>query len=81
MPRAVKARMGDTLAAGDPADGLCATCRYARIVRSDRGSQFYLCERSRSDPSYAMYPRLPVLECGGFEPESESLKADQNPPE
>jgi hypothetical protein len=37
-------------------------------VRPPRGSAFSLCERSKTDPSYPRYPRLPVLECGGHEP-------------
>jgi len=36
-------------------------------MRSDRGSVFYLCERSFTDASFAKYPRLPVLECRGYE--------------
>ncbi|HEY7969798.1 MAG TPA: hypothetical protein VID95_07360 [Candidatus Limnocylindrales bacterium] len=51
-----------------PPEGLCATCRHARPVVSARGSQFTLCERSRTDPAYPRYPRLPVLACRGFEP-------------
>jgi len=37
-------------------------------VVSARGSRFTLCERSRTDPAYPRYPRLPVLACRGFEP-------------
>jgi hypothetical protein len=48
--------------------GLCVTCEFMRQVRSDRGSTFYLCERSLSDPRFAKYPRLPVLECPGYVP-------------
>lgn len=47
--------------------GLCASCRHRREVRNTRGSVFHLCERSRSDPAYARYPRLPVLHCRGYE--------------
>jgi len=47
--------------------GLCAECSYARIVRSDRDSVFYRCQRALSDPNYPKYPRLPVLQCRGFE--------------
>jgi hypothetical protein len=36
-------------------------------VGNTRGSRFSLCERSKTDPSFAKYPRLPVLECRGFE--------------
>lgn len=50
-----------------PPEGLCATCRHARVVTSGRGSRFVMCERSRTDPRYARYPRLPVVECRGFE--------------
>ena len=38
-----------------------------RRVESDRGSIFYLCERFFTDPAYPKYPRLPVLECRGYE--------------
>lgn len=48
--------------------GLCADCRYARVVQSSRNSTFYLCRRSEVDPRYARYPRLPVLRCTGYEP-------------
>jgi hypothetical protein len=57
--------------------GLCAKCTHARIVRSDRDSIFYRCQRALSDPSFPKYPKLPVLTCRGFEsfkpsePESE----------
>ena len=48
--------------------GLCVRCEFMRQVRSDRGSTFYLCERSLSDLRFAKYPRLPVLECPGHVP-------------
>jgi len=47
--------------------GLCDTCRHQRIVRTTRGSEFSLCERSRSEPEYPRYPRLPVKSCRGYE--------------
>jgi hypothetical protein len=47
--------------------GLCADCLHARKVESARGSKFYLCGRSTSDPRFAKYPRLPVIECPGYE--------------
>jgi hypothetical protein len=37
-------------------------------VPNRRGSVFSLCMRSREDPAYPRYPRLPVLECRGYEP-------------
>jgi hypothetical protein len=47
--------------------GLCAACIHARIVRSDRDSVFYRCQRALSDPNFPKYPRLPVLTCRGFD--------------
>lgn len=46
--------------------GLCARCRHARTVTS-RTTVYWLCERSKTDPRFVKYPRLPVLECPGFE--------------
>jgi hypothetical protein len=51
--------------------GLCDTCRHQRVVRTTRGSDFSLCERSRSQPEYPRYPRTPVLACPGWEPGGE----------
>jgi hypothetical protein len=52
-----------------PPAGLCDSCRHQRLVRTGRGSEFSLCERSKTDPSFPKYPRVPVLECRGFERE------------
>ncbi len=54
-----------------PTAGLCDTCVHQRIVRNRRGSRFSLCERSRDDPSYPRYPRLPVVDCRGYERRAE----------
>ena len=47
--------------------GLCFVCRHSRVVRTDRGSMFYQCQLSTTDPRYPKYPRLPVLSCPGYE--------------
>ncbi len=47
--------------------GLCDTCTHQRIVRTGRGSVFSLCARSRVEPEYPRYPRIPVLACPGHE--------------
>ena len=47
--------------------GLCASCRHARVVETER-SRFWRCGRSDHDPRFARYPRLPMLECPGYEP-------------
>ncbi|HEY7132946.1 MAG TPA: hypothetical protein VH440_11880 [Candidatus Limnocylindrales bacterium] len=60
--------------------GLCATCRHARTVVAGRGSRFLLCERSRTDPAYPRYPRLPMLACAGFQPEADPLGETRTEP-
>ena len=50
-----------------PAAGLCDSCAHQRVIRNTRGSEFSLCERSRTEPEFPRYPRLPVLECRGYE--------------
>jgi hypothetical protein len=47
--------------------GLCDSCAHQQLVRNTRGSSFSLCRRSREDPDYPRYPRLPVRECRGYE--------------
>src|SRR5262245_55361861 len=47
--------------------GVCADCRHKRLIQSDRGSTFYLCNRSITDASFPKYPRLPVIQCSGYE--------------
>ena len=51
-----------------PPAGLCDSCRHQRVIRNTRGSSFSLCERSKTEPEYPRYPRLPVVECRGHEP-------------
>jgi hypothetical protein len=47
--------------------GLCMDCKHMRLIRSDRGSTFFLCGRSTTEPDFPKYPRLPVLSCSGYE--------------
>lgn len=48
--------------------GLCGLCVWADVVRSGRGSTFLRCRRSEAEPQrFVKYPRLPRLECDGFE--------------
>ncbi len=47
--------------------GLCASCRHARRLTNRRGSEFWLCERSRFDARFPRYPPLPVARCAGYE--------------
>jgi hypothetical protein len=56
---------GGTGVSSDP--GLCASCRHAAVIRGAR-SRFWMCRRSATDPSFDRYPRLPILQCRGYEP-------------
>jgi hypothetical protein len=47
--------------------GLCADCQHMRRIESARGSPFYLCQLSATDPRFHKYPRLPMLACCGYE--------------
>jgi hypothetical protein len=53
-----------------PGAGLCASCAHANVIVSDRGSTFYLCTLSASDPRFVKYPRLPVVACIGYDEKS-----------
>jgi hypothetical protein len=55
--------------------GLCASCKHSRTVPAPR-STFLMCERSRTDPSFPRYPRLPVLRCRGYETVAKETESD-----
>ena len=48
--------------------GLCFDCTYAKVIDTDHGSRFYLCQLSATDPKFPKYPRLPVVQCSGYVP-------------
>ena len=52
--------------------GLCDSCRHQKVIRSGRGSAFSMCLRSKTDERFPKYPRLPVVECCGYEKRSVS---------
>ena len=47
---------------------LCETCGWVRVVTTPRGSRFWMCKRSQSDPAFPKYPSQRVAGCGGYEP-------------
>jgi len=51
---------------GHDRTGLCFDCAHARRVESARGSVFFLCELSLTDPRFPRYPRLPIISCSGY---------------
>ena len=50
-----------------PPAGLCDSCRHQKVIRTGRGSEFSMCLRSKDDPRYDKYPRVPVGRCPGYE--------------
>ena len=47
--------------------GLCFDCEHGREVESSHHTTFHLCQRSTTDSSFPRYPRLPVIECRGYD--------------
>jgi hypothetical protein len=60
-----------TMKAGASRIGLCEHCRHAKRIETPR-SVFWMCALAATDPRFAKYPRLPVIECAGFEPPRET---------
>jgi hypothetical protein len=56
--------------------GLCAGCRHARRLASDRGSVFWQCQLSFTDPRFPKYPRLPVRDCLGYQRKDPATSLD-----
>ena len=48
--------------------GLCESCIHSQTVKG-KHTTFWMCRRSRTDPSFPRYPRLPVIRCRGYERE------------
>jgi len=48
-----------------------------QIMKSDRGSTFYMCQLSLTDPAFPKYPRLPVLRCAGYEERKKEEKKEE----
>jgi propionyl-CoA synthetase len=47
--------------------GLCGSCVYAKLNETNRGTAYLRCTRAGWDARLPRYPRLPVIECPGFE--------------
>ena len=47
---------------------LCETCASMREVPTPKGSRFFLCRLSQSDPAFPKYPPQPVVRCDGYQP-------------
>ena len=69
-------RIGDTKTMDA---GLCGDCVHARRIESERGSVFWMCQLSATNPNFAKYPRLPVLSCAGYSHKSVRSNEQKNP--
>lgn len=48
-------------------NGLCESCVFKKLIVSDKGSSFLQCRKAFEDARFAKYPRLPVLQCSGYQ--------------
>jgi hypothetical protein len=78
MVRAATARVLDT-GPVPSAFGLCDRCLHQRLIGNTRGSTFSLCGRSKADPRFPRYPRMPVAACPGFEPRPPGRDPERGP--
>jgi len=60
-------RPEQTAASDSDRVGLCATCAHVQRITSSKGSTFYLCRLSETDPRFRKYPALPVTACIGYQ--------------
>jgi propionyl-CoA synthetase len=51
--------------------GLCGDCRHALVKETNRGTVYLRCGRAAWDDRLVRYPRLPVANCPGFEPQDQ----------
>ena len=70
LPDGKGASSSRTISARDA--GLCADCIHARQITSDHASTFLQCQLSFTDPRFPKYPRLPVIKCNGYKPQTEA---------
>lgn len=47
---------------------LCEACASMREVVTPKGSRFFLCRLSQTDPAFPKYPPQPVVRCNGYQP-------------
>ncbi len=60
--------------------GLCDRCAHQKLIHNTRGSTFSMCLRSREDPAYPKYPRVPVASCAGFDRRNSGQETGDAPP-
>jgi hypothetical protein len=74
MLRIVADQAGDARPGGDAAwgglgadPGLCRACQHPKLNQTRRGTTYLRCTRAEWDSTLPRYPRLPVIECAGFD--------------
>ena len=60
--------MDDSRGTAQTPAGLCPACANVKVIRSSKGSTFYLCQLSAADARFPKYPPQPVVACGGYLP-------------
>ena len=58
---------GDALPRLGAEPGLCGVCQHAKLNQTRRGTAYLRCTRAAWDGRLPRYPRLPVLQCVGFD--------------
>lgn len=51
--------------------GLCGGCMYAKLNETKRGTAYLRCTRAEWDTALTRYPRLPVRQCAGYQPQTQ----------
>jgi hypothetical protein len=55
---------------------LCPTCQHVREITTAKGSRFWMCRYSETDPGYPKYPPQPVRQCAAFVPREGEAPAE-----
>ena len=64
-----------------PPAGLCESCANVRVIDTRKGSRFFMCQLSETDPRFPRYPRTPVMQCIGYSPAPVPTAEPANPAE
>jgi hypothetical protein len=54
--------------------GLCLGCVHHTLIVGKNGNEFHLCEKNKTDSSFLKYPRLPVLNCKGYQSKDDTKR-------
>lgn len=57
--------------------GLCGSCRFALLNQTRRGTVYLRCGLAAEDDRFVKYPRLPVVQCSGYQPTTPPIRADR----